>query len=345
MHLFKRILKAAHQALRGKPDLHDLYVAARDLGIMRLNVKHYGYQLARQFEGKLQGVDCSLEPQIHNLVSKATTQEDMESAWFAYWCKQLKIAPIYHRKIWEYAFVLQCLHDHGLLHEGISAMGFGCGEEPMASYFASVGIDVLVTDLDPAQVAGKGWAETQQHAKTREIAFRSDLVSREIFDARVKHQFVDMNAIPQVPKPFDVCWSICAMEHLGSIDAGLSFVENSLKVLKPGGLAIHTTEYNYLSDDHTRDNGETVLFLRKHFQTIADRLRASGHELLGPDFSTGQGVLDDFIDVPPYGYETEGWLINGQTPHMKSQFPAHLKLSVAGFASTCFGLVVRKRGV
>ena len=147
MHSFKRILKEVYQALRGKPDLRDLYVAARDLGILRLNVKHYGYQLARQLEGKLQGVDCSHEPQKHNLVSKATTQEDMESAWFAYWCKQLKIAPIYHRKIWEYAFVLQCLHDHGLLHEAVSAMGFGCGEEPMASYFASLGIDVLVTDL------------------------------------------------------------------------------------------------------------------------------------------------------------------------------------------------------
>ena len=212
-------------ALRGRPDLLEVYAAARDLGILRLNVKQYGYQLARQLEGKLQGVDCRAEPQEHHLISKATTQEDMESAWFAYWCKQLKIAPIYHRKIWEYAFVLQCLHDHGLLREDVTAMGFGCGEEPMASYFAARGLNVLVTDLHPVQVAGKGWAETQQHAKTREAAFRPDLVSPEVFDARVQHQFVDMNAIPQVPRPFDFCWSICAMEHLGSIEAGLSFVE------------------------------------------------------------------------------------------------------------------------
>jgi 2-polyprenyl-3-methyl-5-hydroxy-6-metoxy-1,4-benzoquinol methylase len=342
MTTFKRFLNGISVALRGNPSPKDLYVAARELGIMRLNVKHYGYHLARQLEGKLKGVDCSHEPQKYNLISKPTTQDDMESPWFAYWCKQLKIAPIYHRKIWEYAFVLQSLHDHGLLHDGVRAMGFGCGEEPMASYFASMGLDVLVTDLDPAQVAGKGWAETQQHAKTREFAFRSDLVSRQVFDAKVAHAFVDMNDIKQVDKPFDICWSICAMEHLGSIEAGLSFVENSLKVLKPGGVAIHTTEYNYLSDDQTRDQGETVLFLRKHFQALADRLRTSGHELLGPDFSVGQGVLDDFIDIPPYDYESDGWLINDKTPHMKSQFPAHLKLSVAGYASTCFGLIVRK---
>ncbi len=343
MTTLKRLLKEISLALRGKPDPRDLYVAARDLGVMHLNIKHYGYHLARQLEGKLQGVDCASEPQQHNLVSKATTQDDMESAWFAYWCKQLKIAPIYHRKLWEYAFLLQCLHDQGLLREGVRAMGFGCGEEPMASYFASHGMDVLVTDLDPVQVAGKGWAETQQHAKSIEMAFRSDLVSREVFDAKVKHQFVDMNAIPNEPGNFDMCWSICAMEHLGNIELGLAFVENSLKVLKPGGIAIHTTEFNYLSDDDTRESGETVLFLRKHFLALAERLAASGHELLGPDFSTGMGVLDDFIDVPPYGYETKGWLINDQTPHMRSKFPAHLKLSVAGYASTCFGLVVRKR--
>lgn len=342
MRSFHQLLKEIALVLRGKPDLRDFYAAARDVRILRLNIKHYGYYLARQLEGKLQGVDCSLEPRQHNLVSKATTQDDMESPWFAYWCKQLKIAPIYHRKIWEYAFVLQCLHDHGLLREGISAMGFGCGEEPMASYFASLGLDALVTDLDPVQVAGKGWAETHQHAKTREVAFRPDLVSPEVFDARVRHQFVDMNSIPQVPKPFDFCWSICAMEHLGNIEAGLSFVENSLKVLKPGGLAIHTTEYNYLSDDETRDSGEVVLFLRKHFQQLAERLRSSGHELLGPDFSVGQGLLDDFIDLPPYGYETEGWLINEFTPHMKPTSPAHLKLSIGGYAATCFGLVIRK---
>jgi hypothetical protein len=128
---FQKIFREIVKGLRGEPDMRDLYVAMRDLGIMRLNVKHYGYHLARQLEGKLLGVDCSNEPRQHDLVSKATTQDDMESAWFAYWCKQLKIAPIYHRKIWEYAFVLQCLYDHKLLGPDVNAMGFGCGEEPI----------------------------------------------------------------------------------------------------------------------------------------------------------------------------------------------------------------------
>lgn len=326
------------RALRSKPDLRDLYVAARDMDIVRLNVKHFGYHLARQLEGKLQGVDCSLEPRHHHLVSKPTTQDDMESPWFAYWCKQLKIAPIYHRKIWEYAFVLQCLHEHNMLREGVSAMGFGCGEEPMASYFASRGLDVLVTDMNAREAVNKGWAETNQHAKSRETAFRSDLVASEVFDARVRYRVVDMNAIPKVPVLYDFCWSICAMEHLGSIEKGLAFVENSLEVVKPGGMAIHTTEYNYLSDKETRETGAVVLFLRRHFEELARRLRASGHEMLGPDFSVGDGALDTFIDMPPYGHEKNRWPVG----HAHSDFPAHLKLSIAGHAATCFAIVVRK---
>lgn len=339
MRSIRNTFRELLHAVRGKPDLRDVYMASRDLGILRLNVKQFGLQLARQLEGRLQGVDCSLEPRFHGLVSKPTTQADMESPWFAYWCRELRIAPIYHRKIWEYAYVLQCLHDHGLLREGATAMGFGCGEEPMASYFAARGLDVLVTDLNAEQAASKGWVHTSQHAPSREAAFRPELVGREAFDARVRHRFVDMNAVPDVPIPYDFCWSICAMEHLGTIEAGLAFVENSLKVVKPGGVAVHTTEYNYLSQDHTREHGEVVLFLRKHFEALAGRLRASGHELLGPDFAVGNGVLDTFIDLPPYPGETGGWPLSVDDP----RFPAHLKLSISGYAATCFGLVVRKR--
>ena len=59
-----------------------------------------------------------------------------------------------------------------------------------------------------------------------------------------------------------VPWSIWV-----ALKLAFHLLKTLLKVLKPGGLAIHTTEYNYMSDDHTRDNGETVLFLRKRFSS------------------------------------------------------------------------------
>jgi hypothetical protein len=183
--------------------LHQLRLLLQDSDAIRGNVKNFGYQLARDAVERRGEVDVSAEPQRRGLVSKPTTQADMESAWFAYWCSQVKAAPIYHRKLWEFAFALQVLHDQGLLREGARGIGFGCGEEPLASYFASQSMDVLVTDLDSTQVAGQGWTETGQHAGTLESAFFPDIVDRARFARHVTHRFVDMNAIPRFDAPFD----------------------------------------------------------------------------------------------------------------------------------------------
>ncbi len=324
----------------GRPtSIDEVWWAYSDIHILRLNVKNFGYQLARELAPGLSLIDTSGEPAVRNLISKPTTQADVESTWFAHWCKELQAAPIYHRKLWEFAFALQTLFDAGLLRAGTRGIGFGCGEEPLASYFARQGMDVTVSDLDIDKVAGMGWIETGQHAKSIELAFHPHIVTRELFDRHVRHAFVDMNDIPRFREKFDFCWSICALEHLGSIEKGLTFIENSLDALKPGGLAIHTTEFNYLEGHGTVDNWPTVLFQRKHFEALRDRLARRGHTLLGPDFDVGSGPIDRFIDVPPYSIG-QGWL-NKETWGSVNQ-GAHLKLSVGGYPCTCYGLLVRK---
>ena len=146
----------------------------------------------------------------------------------------------------------------------------------------------------------------------------------------------DMNAIPADLAGYDFCWSICALEHLGSIEKGLAFVENALAVLKPGGLAVHTTEFNIAPRGPTIDHWPTVLFQRDHLLALAGRLAAAGHEVAPFDFALGDRPMDRFIDLPPWSHdmpaEWQGW--HGT--------PAHLKIALDGFVSTCFGLVVRK---
>ncbi|HSD17618.1 MAG TPA: class I SAM-dependent methyltransferase [Thermomonas sp.] len=323
-----------------RPNPHVLSWHLRDIDVLRMNVKNYGFQLGKALAPALARIDVQGEPAHHGLVSKPTTQADVESPWFVYWCQQLGIAPVYHRKLWEFAFTLQALHEAGLLAEGKRGIGFGCGEEPLASYFASRGMSSTVTDLSPEQVAGKGWTNTQQHASTLRMAWHPDLVDEARFLHHVDHKFVDMNDVPDVAEPYDFCWSICALEHLGSIEKGLAFVENAMKVLKPGGIAVHTTEFNYSRDEATVDNWQTVLFQRRHFQQLAERLAAKGHTMLGPDFDVGDGVLDGFVDVPPYTWDTEERDIMAWDKRAKPV--AHLKLAVDGFPTTCFGIVVRK---
>ncbi len=314
---------------------------SREFDLLKFNIKNMGYSLARKLQEQLPAPGPT-DPTPLGLTSRPARQSDMEAPWSRHWCAELAITPIYHRKIWELAFLLQSVYDAGLLQRsGVRALGFGCGEEPIASYLASRGIDVTVTDLAPERVARLGWAETGQHTSSLDKAFHPTLVGREQFDRHVSLRYVDMNDIPRDLRGYDLCWSICALEHLGTIRKGLDFVKNSVATLAPGGLSIHTTEFNYLSDDETIDDQPTVLFLRRHFEQLADELRRDGHFVAPLDFNVGDGVLDRFIDIPPY-LCGEGWMTRDQWESLGPA--AHLKLSIGGFACTCFGMVVRRDG-
>jgi 2-polyprenyl-3-methyl-5-hydroxy-6-metoxy-1,4-benzoquinol methylase len=313
----------------GRPNTNAINEIVRNTQFACINSKQFGYYLAQQLKDK-HFAKRVYQPSVVNLACKPSTQDDLESDWVGYWCQQLKIARVYHRKIWELCYVLQALSERAMLRTGNKGIGFGCGEEPLPSLLASMGIDVTVTDLDPAQ-STTGWMQTGQHTTTIDRAWSSELVGREVFDQHVSLQYVDMNHVPvQLAGHYDFCWSICAFEHLGSISNGLDFVENSLSVLKPGGVAVHTTEYNF-EDRETIDNWPTVLFQKRHFEELSQRLASRGHHVMPLDFRIGDGLLDMFVDVPPYHY------------HNMPQEP-HIKLVVDGFPCTCFGLIVRKAG-
>lgn len=321
----------------GRSNTDALRRVAADIHIISLNLKFFGYELAARLAQALP-VRTNLEPRYVGLKSKPSTQEDMESDWLAYWSSQLKVPVVFHRKLWEHAYLLQAVYEHGFLKEGASAVGFGCGIEPIPSILASFGVKVTVTDLPLEAQAVTGWARTNQHTAVLDNAFHPNLVSREKFDQNVSLRWVDMNAIPDDLVGRDFCWSICAFEHLGSIQKGLEFVENSLSTLKPGGLAVHTTEFNFLNDEETIDNWGTVLFQRRHFQTLHDRLVAHGHEVAPLDFDVGAKPMDKFIDIPPFVHD---W-----TPSLQRLWGSgteHLKLSLDGFVATCFGIIIRKR--
>jgi len=132
------------------PNINGLWWVIKDINAIKLNSKNFGYELAKRLAVDLRLIGVPTEPGFHNLVSKPTTQKDIESPWFRYWCNELKVSPIYHRKLWEFSFCLQVLHEHGIFEkEAVRGVGFGCGQEPLASYFASKNIAVTVTDLEP----------------------------------------------------------------------------------------------------------------------------------------------------------------------------------------------------
>lgn len=320
----------------GQPNINALWMIAKDIEGIKLNIKAFGYDVARSLASLHPPLAALNAPLAVGLKSKPSVQADMQSAWAAYWCKQLQVAVCFHRKVWEYCYLLQGLFEADMLRDGVRGLGFGCGEEPIPSLLAQLGCRVTVTDLEPAEAAQKGWVETAQHASSLESCHHPHLVSRDTFLAKVEHSYADMNAIPSHLRDYDFCWSLCSLEHLGSIRKGLDFIEASLETLRPGGIAIHTTEFNYLNDKETIDNWPTVLFQRRHFEDLSAHLIAKGHAVAPLDFDTGAGPMDRFIDLPPYAHDLHG---AGTAYGTGAQ---HLKLMLDGFAATCFGIIIRK---
>lgn len=295
-----------------------------------LNIKQLGYEFGRQL------AEVNLQREIESapdtvLKSSLCTQADVESDWFAFWCREIRSAPIYHRKLWELCYISQVLWAHGKLAPGMSGVGFGCGVEVLPSLFAKYGAIVLATDLDPSRPESKDWRETNQHGDSAESLRMRDICPDERLLTNIGFRSVDMNQIPSdLDGKFDFCWSSCALEHVGSIDKGLKFIEKSLLTLKPGGVAVHTTEFN-LQDGETIDNWPTVLFQKRHLTAFAESLIARGYRVAPLDFNPGDQILDGYVDIPPWGHEA----LRLANPSV------HLKLCVDGFPCTSVGLIVQ----
>lgn len=256
--------------------------------------------------------------------SRICTQEQFDTEEYAYWCEQFKQEPKLHRKQWEYVFICKVLHERGLLAPGRRGIGFGVGTEPLPALFARLGCEIVATDLGLEEAAKLGWVDGKQHAQGIDVLNSLGICPPDEFRQRVSFRVEDMNAISHdLHGGFDFTWSSCCFEHLGSIDHGLHFVEESLRLLKPGGIAMHTTELNLSSNDDTVFEGGCVIFRRRDIDRLAQRLTAQGHRIC-LDYSEGDGWADRHVDVPPYKQDV------------------HLRLLLSGFVSTSIGLVVQK---
>ena len=251
-------------------------------------------------------------------------QDSFLEPYFSFWVRELKEGLRYHRKLWEFVFICQVLQERDMLREGREGLGFGVGIERLSAYFASRGCRILGTDMDTEGAIAAGWSDTAQHARGKQALSQPAICDPEVFERLVDFRTVDMNAVPADLIDFDFCWSACALEHLGSIDLGLAFIERSLETLKPGGIAVHTTEFNVSSNDETLADGGTVLFRRRDMEALTRRLEAKGHAVVPFDFDPGYDPVDRYIDVAPYM----------EAPH--------LKLESAGYVTTSIGIIVRR---
>ena len=254
------------------------------------------------------------------------TEESLNSPELLAWADRIRSAwdrshsglPVLaHRKIWEWVFIAQALAERGQLDQGRKGLGFGVGQDPLAALFASEGCDIVATDMRAAHDADSPWRATNQHASGLDHLNRDGICDPSLFERAVRFREVDMRNIPKDLRDFDFTWSACAFEHLGSLSAGEEFILRQMDCLRPGGYAVHTTEFNVSSDTDTVGAGDTVLYRRSDLDYLVKVLRSLGHNV-EIDYETGTTPADLYVDHPPWS-----------SPHLKIQLGQYVATSMA----------------
>ena len=264
------------------------------------------------------------------LTSKLCTFSDWQHPDYRSALYDLQEGFTLHRKQWEFAMIFRALRERGMLHRGTpqqgrKGLGFAVGTEPLPSAFCHYGNWIVATDQAPTEQANEAWGEGQ-------LCFGLDaLNSRGLCDPGAFAQLcqfrhVDMNVLPDDLGTFDFLWSSCAFEHLGSLEAGIRFVvESADKYLLPGGWAVHTTEFNLTSNEHTVATGGSVYYRQRDIEELATRLEAVGCYLLPVDYDRGNHPCDNWVDTE---------LLHNSN--------LHLKLQIGEYTLTSILLIIHK---
>lgn len=263
--------------------------------------------------------------------SRPCTYNELISPAFLRWTSEIhESSQDIRRKIWEFDFILDTLFHAGMLSSGKKGLGFAVGQEPLPALFCKYGCEILATDLDSTSAAEKGWVESNQHSESKATLYNPGICDQKIFEEKCTFRAVDMTNIPNDLTEYDFIWSSCALEHLGSIRNGKQFIYDSLECLKPGGVAVHTTEYNVTSNLITIDTFPRCnfcIFRRKDLEDVASHLTRLGYTI-SLNFKLGTTPMDRFVDTPPYR----------MNPHLRLRIGSRFNPLVA----TSYGLIIQK---
>lgn len=246
---------------------------------------------------------------------------------YRFWAAAMKERPRFMRKQWEFVFIAQALFERGMLQPGRRGLAFGVGLEPLPALFASFGVAVLATDQSFASAEAAGWVRSSEHSTDLTGLNARGICTERMFSQLVSFAEVDMNDLQPDLDGFDFCWSACSLEHLGSLRHGLDFIRNAMRTLKPGGVAIHTTEFNLRSNDSTVETPSLSVYRRRDIEALVRELEAEGHRVEPVDWTVGGGFAETVVDLPPWG--------RGEP---------HVRLLLDGFACTSIALIVSRPG-
>jgi len=142
---------------------------------------------------------------------------------------------IFHRKVWEFCQTIYGLRKLKRLSPEAVVLGIGCGHEELMYFLANRVKVVYATDLyEGAYLGGESAADVLAHPdKYAPFRYREDRLNILRMDAR-RLDFED--------GAFDFLFSLSSLEHFGKRKEQLAALKEMHRVLKPGGVAVLTTE-------------------------------------------------------------------------------------------------------
>jgi SAM-dependent methyltransferase len=231
-----------------------------------------------------------------------------------------------HRKDWEWALGIIAMSRFGKLNEKSTAIGIGAGTETVPFYLANKLKHVYATDL----YEENGWIEVspsdfpENPKKYAPFPYKEDALTVLRMDG-TKLEFPS--------ESFDIAFSFSSIEHFGGKNhsGALRSLKEMERVLKPGGLAVITTEYIINDKEHPEFfNRRTI------YSDLIDKLERL--KLVEPlDLRMTTKTLDTVMDYYPVGIN---W--GNMDNEFRKNHP-HILLKIKNILWTSIMLVFKKQ--
>jgi len=251
-------------------------------------------------------------------------------------CKHKRI----HRKQWEFYVIHKKLSEHLCNFDNKFGLGFAVGEEELVPLFVKLNASIIASDLDPNDDSSKDWINSSQHMSNGFAKYiNSGYIEKDLFEKKCKLEYINMNNIPKqfLNNEYDFIWSSCALEHLGSIQNGLDFIINSLKCLKKGGIAVHTTEFNFKSNNETLETKSCVSFRKKDFDWLIQKVESLGYYIEPINYNRPDTIVNNYVDKFPYKGSTSAIFFDLNNYDV---LKSHINLEINGHCSTSIYFVI-----
>jgi FkbM family methyltransferase len=235
--------------------------------------------------------------------SEVISEKRFKETNYFLWMNFLRDAPRLHSKQFQNYAIMEAANSIlDLGSTNVKAIGFGVGIEPIPAGLAKLGFDVLATDYLDGEIAYE-WKNTDQLVSSPEDLNGRGILTKSEFMSKVKFMNMDMNKIPlEFDNRFDFVWSSCALGHIGGYQNGLDFILRSVELLKPGGIALHTTELDVSPGESKFESPTLSLYRERDLRELINNLKSRGYQV--DQFSNDgkwDGQSERFVDREPWG--------------------------------------------